>query len=602
MMKKFIALSLSLLMLLSVCLTGCSEKTDEEAVEDISKKASKSAMTLSMYLMSEEPVEKCDDCIAHDAGEDVKVCTDQNNAQPCTYRLVSDAVNRVTESKFKTRLVLNYYTEAEYYKKLEESFAAREAAKKAGQLANTVIAEETEEDETFVNELGQIEIKYPTIAGYQVDIFFLGGEAKFNEYRQKNLLASLDNSLSDASKKLNQYIFPQFLSGIKTLGGGTTYAIPNNRTVGEYTFLLLNKQALNDTYRRTEGGSTTFDTYTSLTAKDCERFLDDVHNYQADKFYPIYKDADITNYDIAKATTQFVGVGDEGKIVNEFSLMGWGEKTDTTFGGFSTLEDDTFIETLTALKKYETQGYYYDAATDAGKKFAIGYVKGGAELIDQYSKEYEMIVVEAPTMTAETVLESTFAVCANTTSLLRSMQILTYLNTDEDFRNLILYGIEGEHYRVIDTNEVKNQMGDTYKQAERLNNKYVMDVNKTGNVFISYPSTDKIASIYDWGVKQNQDIVVEMAFGFDLDNTGYQTDREALKMLRTVSADIWAKYEESATIDEFLAYAQAKLEVSAVKSTLIQQIKPHAEPCGDPLCPSFACAFATVVLTTEETK
>ena len=46
-------------MLLSVCLTGCAEKTDEEAVEDISKKASKSAMTLSLYLLSEEAVEKC---------------------------------------------------------------------------------------------------------------------------------------------------------------------------------------------------------------------------------------------------------------------------------------------------------------------------------------------------------------------------------------------------------------------------------------------------------------------------------------------------------------------------------------------------------------
>ncbi len=601
MMKKFIALSLSLLMLLSVCLTGCSEKTDEEAVEDISKKASKSAMTLSMYLMSEEPVEKCDDCIAHDAGEDVKVCTDQKDTQPCTYRLVSDAVNRVTESKFKTRLVLNYYTEAEYYKKLEESFAAREAAKKAGTLGNTAIAEETEEDETFVNELGQIEIKYPTIAGYQVDIFFLGGETKFNEYRQKGLLAGLDNNLSDASKKLNQYIFPQFLSGIKQLGNGTTYAIPNNRTVGEYTFLLLNKQALNETYRRIEGGNTTFDTYTSLTAQDCERFIDDVATYQAEKFYPIYKGENVTTFDIAKANVQFVSVGEDGKLVDEFSIMRWDLPSDTSAGGYSSLNSD-FLATLSTLKKYEKQGYYYDEATDAGKKFAVGYVKGGAELVAQYADEYEIVMVQAPTMTAETVLESTFAVSANSTSLLRSMQILTFLNTDEDFRNLLLYGIEGEHYRIIDTDEVKNEMGDTYKQVERLNTKYVMDAKKTGNVFISYPSTKQIASIYDWGIKQNQDIVVDMAFGFDLDNTGYQTDREALKAMRAFSAEIWAKYEASETMDEFTNFVMAKLN-SSESAVFAHHINFHGKNvCADLTCPYLCCAFVSALKSNADAQ
>ena len=599
-MKKLIALSLSLLMLLSVCLTGCSEKTDEEAVEDISKKASKSAMTLSLYLLSEETVEKCDDCIAHDAGEEgAKNCTDQKDAQPCTYRLISDAVNRITQSKYKTRLILNYCSdEAEYYAKLEKSFADREAARKAGQLG-AAVAEETEEDETFVNELGQIEIKYPTIAGYQVDIFFLGGAEKFNQYKNAGLLASLDSELADASKKLNQYVFPEFLSGIKTLGGGETYAIPNNRTVGEYTYLLLNKQALNDTYRRTEGGTTSYESYVTLAAPDCEKFLDDVHNYQTDDFYPIYKDADITTFDIAKASANFFGVDENGLICDEFALVGGFYDKTSSYGTLPdvgpVLSNDAFLQTLRALKKYETEGYYYDAATDKDKKFAVGYVKGGAEIVEQYQDEYEIIVIENPTLTADAILESTFAVSATTTSITRSMQILTLLNTDEEFRNLILYGIEGEHYRVIDTDIEKNELGDTYKQAERLNAKYVMDPNKTGNVFVSYPSIEQIPSIYDWGIKQNQDIRIDMLLGFDLDSTGYATDREALKTMRKVSAEIWAEYEKCTDFDAFLNFAEQKVadNKGAYNKLYILSGNQHKDGknCGNPECTSFMCAY-----------
>ncbi len=604
MMKKFIALGMSLLMLLSVCLTGCAEKTDEEAVENISKKASKSAVTLSMYLMSDAKVDKCKDCVKYDAGkEGAKTCVDAKK-QPCTFRLISDEVNKITESKYKVRLVLNYYTEKDYYKKLEAAFKAREEAKKKGQLiGGTINDNEQKEDETFVNELGQIEIKYPTIAGYQVDIFFMGGETKFNKYKEEGLLSSLDTELSDASKKLTQYIFPQFLSGIKTLGGGTTYAIPNNRTVGEYTYLLLNKQALNETYRRTEGGNTTFDTYTALTAKDCERFLDDVKNYQSEEFYPIYKDEEISTLDIAAANVQFFGANSKGKtLVDDFSLIGGYYAKDATFGtGFanyeSILDNAEFRSTLETLKKYEQNGYYYNEETDAGKKPAVQYIKGGAEIVEQYGDEYEVLVVENPQLDKASILESTFAVNANTTSLSRSMQILTLLNTDEDFRNLILYGIEGEHYRVIDTGVEKNELGDTYKKVERLNNKYKMDENKTGNVFISYPlqevgKAEILPSIRDWGIKQNQDMTVDLLLDFDINN-GFAVNATQMKRIRTASRAIWKKYEECDNFEEFITYAQKKVAESKVKKAMNNQMLPHGdkwEEC-DQTCKSMACAY-----------
>ena len=145
--RSMLALLLALVMILA-CLAGCSAKDDDEAVEDINEEASASAMTLVMYLLSEE-----------------KVSDEQANA-------VETAINKITKSKFKTQLDLRFYTADEYYTKLDEAFAARRAAEEAGLIAS-VDTEETTEEETFENEWGVSEIKYPSVAD-GVNIILIG--------------------------------------------------------------------------------------------------------------------------------------------------------------------------------------------------------------------------------------------------------------------------------------------------------------------------------------------------------------------------------------------------------------------------------------------
>ena len=106
--KRLISLFLSIVMLLSACsLIGCSKKTDEEAVEDVTETAAESTMTLSMYLMSEEPVSAAQ-------AEKIQI-----------------AVNKITKSKFKTQLELRYFTKAQYNEALTQAFKETEDAKEA---------------------------------------------------------------------------------------------------------------------------------------------------------------------------------------------------------------------------------------------------------------------------------------------------------------------------------------------------------------------------------------------------------------------------------------------------------------------------------------
>ena len=129
--KRIISLLLCAIMVLSVILTGCSKKTDDEAIADVNETASESTMTLTMYLMAESEV---------DADQVAKI---------------EEAVNKITKSKFKTRLVLRYFTEEEYTEALEEAIKKTKEEKNSKKPGSKPAATTTTTaEETVINELG----------------------------------------------------------------------------------------------------------------------------------------------------------------------------------------------------------------------------------------------------------------------------------------------------------------------------------------------------------------------------------------------------------------------------------------------------------------
>ena len=554
MSKKLICLFLSLIMLLGVFLTACGEKDDEEAMDDIADEASQAAVTLAMYLMSEKPVN--DDTVA----------------------MIEEAVNKITETKFKTRLKLYYYTEEEYYAKLDAAFAERAERKANGTLVSSKQEAESGEDETVVNEYGIVEIKYPTLTGYQVDIFYMGGKENFDKYKSGDMLTRLDDEINSSSKELTKYIPDQYLSGIKALSKGT-YAVPTSKPIGEYTYLLLNKHALEVAYRRSDTGSTTYSEYTSLTCDDVKDFVEFVAQSEelADDYYPIYTPYTSAQLIENMSNLQYWGVDEEGALADAFSVLGGYFNNGDDYldaNKYAKLENlfenEQFLNDLRTIKSYEQ--YTSNTAVE-GKDFAVGYVTGGKELVEIYGEDYELIPVGCPRLTEEELYSDMFAVCSYTSNVGRSMKILTLLNTDEAFRNLILYGIEGEHYQLVDTG-VDDENGEDIMAVERFEvgeKNYMMDVNKTGNTFIAYPTVDESATLKSHGIVQNQEAKTSLSLGFALNSNEFETDVESLKAIRTLSAEILADYDECAPadIEAFIIAAKTKIDSSeAVKAHL----------------------------------
>jgi hypothetical protein len=314
-----------------------------------------------------------------------------------------------------------------------------------------------------------------------------------------------------------------------------TYAIPTNKPIGEYTYLLLNKEALEATQYSADDG------FTSLTCDNCQDLLEMIASEKewSDKFVPLYSatgELDIT-------AVQYWGLDDNGNLSNEFSVMGGDIDTSKKFGQEGALsqpinilsENSSFVKQLTTLKMYESKGYYDDEAVKNGKDFAVGYVKGGADLVLEYGDKYEMVVVEAPTLQTSDLFNDMYGVSTYTSNVSRSMQIVTYLNTNEDFRNLILYGIEGENYEVLKSG-VKDANDEEYPLIKILNEEYQMSANKTGNVLIVSPVEGERANRIEYYRQQNMDAIVAQTMCFQVDRyEDVKIDMERIKNIRTLS-------------------------------------------------------------------
>ena len=559
MKKRLLCLALCALMLISVvAFSGCSSSGDDNP--DIPEQASRSTTTLNMMVMTEEG-------------------TDPEQAAA-----VVAAINKITMSKFKTKVNISFYTEDEYYAALEKSFSDKEVEVKLAEQADKALrkykkeakayakenglqykeadaiekfyeehpeylkyaetttdptAETTAEETVYNEDTGLLELKYPEADPNVIDIFFIDGYDRLKEYIDKEWVARVDDALNAESKKLKDYISDVFLNSIKIDNG--TYAIPNNRAVGEYTYMLLNKELLAKYF---------YNANAMPTLADCSEFLSDMVRFEPDVI-PIHGAPELYNvlyWDIDPETLDI--------NTNNFSIIGTTYNTSSTLGTqlqFTSLfpSKKAFSKQLLTNKQYEELGYFHaEVAEDA--KCAIKIVHGGAELEKVYGEEYEMVVLESPCADTKTLFDSMFAVGGYSDHVTRSMEIITYINTNAELRNLLQYGIENVNYTLDANGQV----------VYDVDNKYWMDINKTGNSFIAHTLAGTDPEIWQYGMKQNRDATVDMILGFSLKEDADKIDTALIKKMQTLSAQVETR----------LAACQTYAELEALVNTLNDEL------------------------------
>ncbi len=548
---KLSCLLLSALMIM-FCFASCAEKDKADVMNKIGQEASEGAVTLSMYLMSEAPV------------------SDEQELA------METAVNAITEKEFKVHLDLKYFTADEYYNVLEADL------KKMTEFYSGEGIGKKEENPVYTDEDGLPVTYYPPIEEFDVDIFYFGGYDKYVKYSEAGYLKDISTEVDGSAKALKAVINTNLLNQVKALNGKYDM-IPTNRAIGEYTYLLLNKKVLQET--QYAAGD-----ITSLVDEDCQDLLSLVDDIFGDEYVPLKS---YTN-ELDLIDVEYFGVDANGMMTDDFSLIAGTYDNSWAYGAAGSYPEMSHLlntkdcgrlsaqEQIKVLKGYEFNGYLGDEA-DADKPFAVGYIKGGAEVVEKYGDDYEIVPVQMPKLETADVYEHVMAISEKTNSVKQSAEIITHLNTNEEFRNLILYGIEKENYIWVDAigedgNPVIDEDGNVYKVVSRITDDpeklYVMDKNKTGNVIYAYPAVGENPLASDYALAQNQDLQLDYTLGFNLYNASFaklgDLDLTALKAVTVASASFYQKIVDAKTedalnavLDEIKAYVDGE-DVKAV--------------------------------------
>lgn len=516
--KKLICLLLCFAFLVPA-LASCNKSSD--ALSDTATEASRYTTTLNVWLITEE------------------------GTDPAQAAAVNNAINKLTKAKFKTQLNIKYLTESEYYDAVEKAFADKKQAqeeekkaKKAAQEAQkrgeaVTTTESATEEETFLNEYGIPELKYPVVPDYQVDILFLGSYEKYRQYADNEWLSSMDDEMQDYGGELAYYINSIFRDA--AVYGGTTYAMPNNHAIGEYTFLAVDKEL----FARFGYTVETMENPSVLNAE----FYDVLNKAYKNGITPIYSESGELDLGLVHYWN-FTVDGPSGTAVQHpdvFSIYGSAysnaSKRGDQLGTGLIFRDAEYRQRLKRKAEYEsTTGFI---TTDAEAKTAVKIVKGGYALKKQYEDQgYTVLTAQSPRATDEDVYGSMFAIggYVTETNASRAMEIITYLNTNSEFRNLLQYGIENVNY-VLNT-YVDETDGKEYSYVTLTEtNAYHMDINKTGNVFIAYPDSRENVKLWADYKKQNLEATTEPALGLYF-STDYKTDTDTIRVLNAVSAAV----------------------------------------------------------------
>ncbi|MCD7776206.1 MAG: hypothetical protein LUH54_02405 [Firmicutes bacterium] len=477
MKRKLLYMTLCIIMVLSLALSSCTTESDNSSTvtgdDTTTSTSDRDPVTLTLWL-------PCEDGTTEEA-----------------VQAVEDAINDILKSSYTTAVELKVFSEDEYAEAVEARLAVIEAKaeadaeseeasrvqaaadRKAGvttTTSETTEAEETEA-ETVTNEYGISELKYPEVDDYQFDIFLITSYDDYLELIDRDALSVLDTYLSGDSKILKSYIYPTFLTAAKN--NGATYCIPNNHGLGEYKFLLVNKE-LAEKYD--------YDYTTLTTIAQCEDFIYDVNTYEDSS-----EVAALLSWVDAAGMTYWSEDGDWSVLA---SLVTNSSTFNTKSSIGSIFDISAYKSQFKMMKAFEEAGCIAGDA-DSVETFAVGVISGDYSDIAEYEDDYYVSIYEYPKATQEDVFAASFAVSSYTADLDRAMEVIVEINTNSEIRNLLQYGIEGTNYQLDDDGKVV-----------RLNNEYMMNILYTGNTYVAYPEEDMDINQWEYDKQKNTDSIL----------------------------------------------------------------------------------------------
>ncbi len=477
---------------------------------------------------------------------------------------VESAINKITKKNFQTAIDIIAVAEDEYDEAIkkrvleveeaakrtaeEEAKRKREEreAKKRGETLAPLPTEAVTEIQYVTDENGELEAVYPAVKSDQLDIFCIRGYENFFYYADNSYIEPLGEYIDASSKIIKSYVYPTFLEWGKIPGDSSIYAVPNAHVIGDYTYLLINKELCDGLFYDPTEFVTTYERSSELNFPMFQQFVEDVgatsditpllDEFLHPNLHFWNSDKDHSKFSLLTSVTSDEDYDDTRRVMgNIFNLS-------------------QFNKSFLMMKQLKEQGYIAEDPSSV-EEFGAAVIKCDASEISQYEEDYYVQVIAKPRATTEDIYQSMFAVSAYTLDAQRSMEIITAINTDSTIRTLLQYGVHGTHW---DYNDKLTEDGE--QTIKIISDDYKMNLMDTGNVFLTYPGENIPMSYWESGKQQNIDSKLSPYLGFN----DYITDanKDLIEALDKLSAEFYDRIDKMTAEEYEKEFANLKTEVA----------------------------------------
>jgi len=528
MKKRLLCFAIAVLMLCTVFLTSCSDgRTEDEIMADIVENSRDVALTFTVMIPTDADTSSPDFTARLLAVEEA---INSRLRQDCTQIKLIAVNDKQYDQALRDRMnqIANDLPKIEVVKKnefgTEYTVLETDRTKLPAALAPSKIADNKAGPVYLNGKDGEYTIKllYPDINPFQCDIILVRNEQDYKTFSENKQIVSWKDELADSGKynRINKIVDSDILNQLRI--GTEIYGVPNNHVFSnnEYKFMLISKEVA--------GKVSGFD-IKKLTKAD------GTVDYSALEAF-MTSASKLSGVVALSATMKDAPVSFWGN--DDFSLVGSGLK-----GGaaFDTLGNSDFVSFVKLFKQFNA-----DAGTS---KVAVSYVDGTAEDIAELEKDNYVIKVGLPTFDSDAAFDSVFAVTDYSVNYARAKEIVYILQTDEEIRTLLQYGVEDEDYEIVDgVLEMNTDNNGNYT--------YKMNPLYTGNGYLTYVAPGTSMDYWNAVKVANYDSIVDTYTGFDAYYNGLSNKneiKEKINALNNLSGEVFENIEDM-TVAEFEAF------------------------------------------------
>ena len=186
-----------------------------------------------------------------------------------------------------------------------------------------------------------------------------------------------------------------------------------------------------------------------------------------------------------------------------------------------TLEQEDIIEDLELLHSWYVDGIINPDAnvvTEDSKGNVFGNAQGWPSAVVQWEtlqgvEKYDAVKVFGPLYTTETIQGSMNAISVNSNYKEEALKVLQLINTDQKFRDLCAYGVEGNHFEYLEDGSVK-----------RLRDDWTWPAYTQGTFFVMSNQEGSDPNQWEEVKQQNEQASASTCLGFALDVTNIQNE------------------------------------------------------------------------------